>query len=166
MFCGCEICAVSIHGTPVAKQDCCTQGSRTSYGGKYLIIILTQATPFSLYFFLPIQIYAHISESELVANIYCSLYIQSEPVRCACIAMRCLLVLCAITAAALGRNLQHGGEWRQWKEYHSKVYASEAEESARRGIWDENSRLVENHNRDASRHRFTLALNHFADLVS
>ena len=113
-------------------------------------------------------IYAHISESELVdsfANIYCSLYNQSEPVRCACVAMRCLLILCAITAAALGRDL-HGGEWRPWKEYHGKVYASEAEESARRSIWDENSRLVENHNRDASRHRFTLALNQFADLVS
>ena len=83
-------------------------------------------------------------------------------------AMRWLLVLCAITAAAavLGHALPRHEEWHQWKERHGKVYADEASESARRSTWHENYKLVERHNKDASNHGFTLALNQFADLVS
>lgn len=76
--------------------------------------------------------------------------------------MRFLVLLC-VTTAALGDNLY--SEWRLWKERHGRVYADDGEESARRSVWQENYRRVEEHNSDAS-HGFTLALNRFADLVS
>lgn len=77
-------------------------------------------------------------------------------------AMRFLILLC-VTTAALGHGLY--SEWRSWKERHGRVYADDGEERARRSAWQENYRLVEEHNRNTS-HGFTLALNQFADLVS
>ena len=80
--------------------------------------------------------------------------------------MRCLLLLCVITVVLARSTAQLHAQWRLWKERHGKVYANEANENARRSIWEKNYRLVERHNRNSSKHGFSLALNQFADLVS
>ena len=55
-------------------------------------------------------------------------------------------------------------EWFRWKQQHKKVYESDIEEEMRLRIWQHNHRLVTAHN--MANLSYSLALNHFADLVS
>ena len=55
-------------------------------------------------------------------------------------------------------------EWQRWKLNYEKVYQTDEEDSYRRGIWQQNYRLIQMHN--SANLSYKLELNHFADLVS
>ncbi|KAJ8398427.1 hypothetical protein AAFF_G00426820 [Aldrovandia affinis] len=57
--------------------------------------------------------------------------------------------------------------WELWKEGHDKVYLFEAEDFARRQIWEKNLELISLHNLEASMgmHTYDLGMNHLGDLT-
>ena len=57
-------------------------------------------------------------------------------------------------------------EWQLWKSDHGKSYDSELEELERHITWLSNKKYIEQHNANADVLGFTLAMNHFGDLVS
>lgn len=57
-------------------------------------------------------------------------------------------------------------EWRLWKSQHSRSYESEIEELNRHLVWLSNKKFIELHNANSHVFGFTLAMNHFGDLVS
>lgn len=75
-------------------------------------------------------------------------------------AMRAVVFL-ALIGAVVCRTLDE--QWHSWKSSHGKVYADTAEEMARRKIWLDNSARIEEYNR--GNNSFSMALNHFADMV-
>lgn len=76
-----------------------------------------------------------------------------------------VLTTLALLLAAVGLSQSTSTEeWQQWKLQHRKSYASDEEEDLRLRIWRHNYRLIVAHN--AANLSYTLALNHFADLVS
>lgn len=75
-------------------------------------------------------------------------------------AMRAVIFL-ALIGAVVCRTLDE--QWHSWKSSHGKVYADTAEEMVRRKHWLDNSARIDEHNR--GNHSFSLALNHFADMV-
>ncbi|XP_075380368.1 procathepsin L-like isoform X1 [Mycteria americana] len=56
--------------------------------------------------------------------------------------------------------------WEGWKSLHAKEYSGEAE-AARREVWENNLRRIQQHNREESQgqHTFRLAMNHYGDLT-
>ncbi|KAM6463644.1 procathepsin L-like isoform 2-T3 [Liasis olivaceus] len=58
------------------------------------------------------------------------------------------------------------GTWRDWKATHSKEYIEQEEEAFRRAVWEENLRMIEDHNTqaDLGKHTYWLGMNHFGDL--
>ncbi|KAK9408973.1 cathepsin L1-like [Crotalus adamanteus] len=58
------------------------------------------------------------------------------------------------------------GTWRDWKATHSKEYAL-GEESFRRSEWEDNLRMIQEHNSQAEqgKHTYKLGMNHFGDLT-
>ena len=74
------------------------------------------------------------------------------------------LTLALILAVAGMSHSTSREEWLQWKLQHGKAYASDEEEDMRLRVWRHNYRLIVAHN--ARNLSYTLALNHFADLVS
>ncbi|KAK4808130.1 hypothetical protein QYF61_025471 [Mycteria americana] len=56
--------------------------------------------------------------------------------------------------------------WEGWKSLHAKEYSGEAE-AARREVWENNLRRIQQHNREESQgqHTFRLAMNHYGDLA-
>ncbi|XP_009635021.1 cathepsin L1-like [Egretta garzetta] len=56
--------------------------------------------------------------------------------------------------------------WEGWKSLHAKEYLGEAE-AARREVWEENLRRIQQHNWEESQgqHAFRLAMNHYGDLT-
>ena len=80
-----------------------------------------------------------------------------------------LLVLCLFVifgeAARDGFNSELLEEWQLWKSQHGKSYAHRAEELERHLIWASNRKYIEEHNTNAI-FGYTLAMNHFGDLVS
>ena len=77
-----------------------------------------------------------------------------------CISTTLLLVLAATNTVHCTTDV----EWAQWKLQHNKFYRDNREELSRRVIWNNNYKYIVEHN--AGNHSYTLALNHFADLVS
>lgn len=77
--------------------------------------------------------------------------------------MACAAVLVVVLAAAGLSLCSTTEEWLRWKMQHEKRYASDEEEDARMRIWQHNHRLIAAHN--LANHSYSLALNHFADLV-
>ena len=69
---------------------------------------------------------------------------------------------------------QYGGEpkfqlveeWKLWKGQHDKSYGSQLEELERHLVWLSNTKYIEQHNANSHIFGFTLAMNHFGDLVS
>ena len=82
-------------------------------------------------------------------------------------AMRAVLVLLGLLAVAISQpNYQVKEKWMQWKAQHGKSYSSELEELERHFIWLSNMEYVQRHNEYADVFGFTLAMNHFGDMVS
>ncbi|XP_061110267.1 procathepsin L-like [Conger conger] len=79
-----------------------------------------------------------------------------------------LLVLGIISHAHSHLNLTLNGQWVEWKDQYSKEYGSQGEETQRRQVWEQNLRMVEKHNLEASLglHSFTMGLNHLSDMMS
>ncbi|XP_043246021.1 procathepsin L-like [Amphibalanus amphitrite] len=59
-------------------------------------------------------------------------------------------------------------EWYEFKETHEKAYGSEEEESFRLSIYNQNKKLVNDHNLryELGQHSYKLKLNQFADLTA
>jgi len=90
-----------------------------------------------------------------------------------------LLALAAHTATAVSlfslgsdwhslSGLRAFAEWDNFKQHHSKEYASPEEENTRFSIYHANKRMIEEHNERYRRgdHSFSMKLNQFADLMS
>lgn len=77
-----------------------------------------------------------------------------------------LVYLFSILLGALASSsLDFAEEWHMWKVRHGKWYLSEREELERHSVWLANREYITNHNMKADQHGYTLALNHFGDLV-
>ncbi|KAM3850863.1 procathepsin L-like [Vipera latastei] len=78
--------------------------------------------------------------------------------------LACLVSLRTLSTAL---DLTLEGTWRDWKATHSKEYALQGEESFRRAIWEDNLKMIQEHNSQADRgkHTYKLGMNHFGDLT-
>ncbi|XP_063147044.1 procathepsin L-like [Candoia aspera] len=76
------------------------------------------------------------------------------------------LVSLRTLSVALDPTLE--GTWRDWKATHSKEYAKQEEEAFRRAVWEENLRMIQDHNSqaDLGKHTYRLGMNHFGDLTN
>ena len=82
--------------------------------------------------------------------------------------MKLLLLLSTLTiaaAAAAAAKFKFREEWDLWKAEHGKSYSEEREELERHVVWLSNRAYIEHHNANANIFGFTLAMNHFGDLV-
>lgn len=79
--------------------------------------------------------------------------------------MGLLWVLSVLLALAASSHLEFAEEWHQWKSQHGKWYQSPGEELVRHRVWLENREYIQNHNKNVDLHGYSLALNHFGDLV-
>ncbi|XP_066491227.1 procathepsin L-like [Tiliqua scincoides] len=79
------------------------------------------------------------------------------------VAMTWLLFLSHFTTA---HDVSLDKAWRDWMSAHSKVYGK-GEEAHRRATWEENMRMIERHNLEASQGKYSyqLHMNHFGDLT-
>uniref|UniRef100_A0A4W6E1R1 Cystein proteinase inhibitor protein salarin n=1 Tax=Lates calcarifer TaxID=8187 RepID=A0A4W6E1R1_LATCA len=79
---------------------------------------------------------------------------------------RSLLFLCGFAAAVISSELDR--HWDLWKKMHKKVYSRQIEELGRRRIWEENLKMINVHNLEASLglHTYELAMNHLGDLTT
>ena len=75
-----------------------------------------------------------------------------------------LLLFATVIGVCLSSTTRLDDEWEAWKSLYSKVYDDEATESARRLVWENNWRFVQQHNSEG--HSFEVEMNKFADLVS
>jgi len=57
-------------------------------------------------------------------------------------------------------------EWHAWKSEHGKSYESQKEELQRHIVWQANKKFIEAHNTFNKTLGYTLAMNHFGDMVS
>lgn len=77
----------------------------------------------------------------------------------------CLFMVCFGEAERAGFNSELLEEWELWKTQHGKSYAHKVEELERHMIWASNRKYIEEHNVNADTFGYTLAMNHFGDLV-
>ena len=68
-------------------------------------------------------------------------------------------------AERAGFNSELLEEWELWKTQHGKSYGHKVEELERHLIWASNRKYIEEHNANADLFGYTLAMNHFGDLV-
>lgn len=80
--------------------------------------------------------------------------------------MKILVLLSVVALAAAAAKFEFLEEWETWKEQHGKGYQSEREELERHLIWLSTKKYIDQHNANSDIFGFTLAINHFADLVS
>ena len=74
-------------------------------------------------------------------------------------------IFLSLLALAQSLSLEH--QWHSWKLLHRKAYADHSEEKLRRNIWEENVAKIYEHNDQVTADaNFSLAINHFTDLVS
>ncbi|XP_008329715.1 cathepsin S-like [Cynoglossus semilaevis] len=75
-------------------------------------------------------------------------------------------VLCSFAVASIRVELDH--HWDLWKKTHQKEYSYQVEELGRRRIWEENLKMINIHNLEASMglHTYELAMNHLGDMTS
>ncbi|NXW93297.1 CATS protein, partial [Alopecoenas beccarii] len=85
----------------------------------------------------------------------------------ALLALPALLVPLAPAAAAQAQP-ELDAPWRLWKKTYGKQYGGEADEAARRLIWEKNLEYINRHNLEHALgvHSFQLAMNHLGDMVS
>jgi len=78
-----------------------------------------------------------------------------------------LAILALAFGCALAFDATLNQQWDSWKQVHSKAYTT-AEELLRRGIWEGNLKLVQQHNLEADMgiHTYWLGMNRFADLTT
>ena len=76
------------------------------------------------------------------------------------------MFLSVVALAAAAAKFEFLEEWEMWKEQHGKGYQSEREELERHLVWLSNKKYIDQHNVNADFFGFTLAMNHFGDLVS
>lgn len=81
------------------------------------------------------------------------------------------IYLCGLLLACIGLtnalsllNLAQD-EWELFKMTHKKSYGNEIEERFRMKIYLENRQKIAKHNKDSDQHGYTLAMNHFGDLL-
>ncbi|XP_039182923.1 procathepsin L-like [Crotalus tigris] len=76
------------------------------------------------------------------------------------------LVSLRTLSTALDPTLE--GTWRDWKATHGKEYALQEEESFRRAVWEDNLKMIDDHNKQADLGKYTywLGMNHFGDLTN
>ncbi|XP_078235218.1 cathepsin K [Pogona vitticeps] len=76
-----------------------------------------------------------------------------------------VLVALLRVSAALDPSLDTA--WEDWKSLHGKAYLEQVEEASRRAVWEDNLRMIEQHNWEASqgKHTYRLGMNHFGDLT-
>ncbi|KAK2554731.1 Cathepsin L [Acropora cervicornis] len=80
--------------------------------------------------------------------------------------MKGLLALLCCLAATSGfvlREDDYDAQWKAWRAFYKKSYATETEENARRGIWRDNLKKIAKHNSEG--HSHVLAMNQFGDLT-
>lgn len=77
----------------------------------------------------------------------------------------CLLATFGEAAGRVGFNSELLEEWEQWKTQYRKGYGHWVEELERHLIWASNRKYIEEHNANAEAFGYTLAMNHFGDLV-
>jgi len=75
------------------------------------------------------------------------------------------VILLLIVAVAAQGNAHPSPAWINFKTAYGKTYASVEEETTRYGIYADNLRFIENHNKEfeAGRKSFQLGMNHFGD---
>ncbi|XP_053488895.1 procathepsin L [Ictalurus furcatus] len=80
--------------------------------------------------------------------------------------MKVLLVVTALMALANVDSLPLDIEFQEWKQKFGKIYKSVEEESQRKKTWQENHKLVMNHNilADKGIKSYRLGMNYFADM--
>ena len=79
----------------------------------------------------------------------------------------CILSICFYSTVYGGKpKFQFVEEWNLWKGQHEKSYDSQLEELERHMVWLSNKKYIEQHNANSHIFGFTLAMNHFGDLVS
>ena len=79
--------------------------------------------------------------------------------------MELIWVLGVLVGLSASSILEFAGEWHQWKAQHWRRYMSWGEEVERHRVWLQNRQYIENHNKNVDHHGYSLALNHFGDLV-
>jgi len=83
--------------------------------------------------------------------------------------MHSVLVLLVLAASAYSFHLKHDFKsdngWLAWKLEHGCGYPHDGEESVRYMIWQDNVRMVEQHNKLLGK-RFTMKINRFSDLTA
>ena len=77
--------------------------------------------------------------------------------------MKAILALLCVTLASAA---EFSDEWNSWKELYQKTYECEHEELARYTTWVANKAYIEEHNKNAEAHGYTLKMNEFGDMVS
>ena len=77
-----------------------------------------------------------------------------------------MIFLSLIGLAACTAKYEFLEEWNLWKDEHGKSYGSELEEVERHIVWLSNKKYIEQHNANADIFGFTLAMNHFGDMVT
>lgn len=74
-------------------------------------------------------------------------------------------ICCSASASSAQPNYQFVEEWNLWKGQHEKSYSSQLEELERHVVWLSNKKYIEQHNANSHIFGFTLAMNHFGDMV-
>ncbi|CAF3720072.1 unnamed protein product [Adineta steineri] len=71
------------------------------------------------------------------------------------------------SGCALAYNKTHNQQWKLWKNKHRKNY-SDAEELVRRAVWENNLKMIEEHNlqADLGVHTYRLGMNQHGDLTA
>lgn len=84
--------------------------------------------------------------------------------------MKFLVLALALVSCASGMALDstHDSAWEEFKAYHGKSYGSEESETARRGIWESNLKMIQSHNlaADLGHHTYKLGMNVFGDMTN
>ena len=87
---------------------------------------------------------------------------------CKCVSIRVLelLYVCSIVLGAIASaSFEFREDWHLWKAQHGKTYWSLGEEVQRYKVWLANRDYINNHNQNANHHGYSLAMNHYGDLV-
>lgn len=63
-------------------------------------------------------------------------------------------------------HYEHVEEWNLWKNQHQKTYGSDLEDLDRHKVWVSNKKFIDVHNDNSHIFGYSLAMNHFGDLVS
>ncbi len=80
--------------------------------------------------------------------------------------MKFLVLLSLIGLAASRAHYELLEEWNLWKDQYGRSYGSEEEDLERHIVWLSNKKYIEQHNANDHIFGYTLAMNHFGDMVS